>query len=92
MVDRKALLQVAAGVALAAFAVSVLVTNILPTSRTISATEHRLERLESRNARLEDEIRDADHEAERLQSDRWAVERILRDEFRMTEEGERIVR
>ena len=92
MVDPRQAFKVGLTVLLSCFAAWVFASNILPTSRTLSATERRLERLEQRNRRTEDNIRAADREAERLSGDTWTVQRILRDEYRMSEHGEVIVR
>lgn len=74
------------------FAVSVVVGNYLPTRALTAATTRQLEAQRRENRESAERIRHAEAEAARLESDPWATERILRDEFRMTRKGEVIVR
>ena len=74
------------------YSAAVFVTNICPTRRTLAKSERHLEDLEKRNVQIEERTRALDAEAEQLVRDPWTVERILRDEYRMSNEGEVLVR
>ena len=77
---------------LSAYSLSVMWTNILPTRHTLAATEQRLREVKHENEAYLTMLRHSDHEGELLERDPWTVQRILRDEFRMSKPGERIVR
>ena len=74
------------------FAVSVLLGNYLPTRASVAATDRALTQQQAENRAMAERIRCADAEAERLTRDPWANERILRDDLRMSEKGEVIIR
>ena len=74
------------------FAVSVLLGNYLPTRASVAATDRALTQQMAENRAMAERIRCADAEAERLTRDPWANERILRDDLRMSEKGEVIIR
>lgn len=92
MPDRPSLLKFGLALMLLGVTAVVLWTNVLPTSRTLSGTRQRAARTEEHNAALEEEIRRLEAEADRLATDRWTIERVLRDEYRMGEAGELRVR
>lgn len=79
-------------VALLTFATAVVLGNYLPTMAEGAATSRSLETREAENSALARRIRALEAEAEALEKDPWLNERILRDELRMTRQGEVPVR
>lgn len=77
---------------LSVYSLSVIWTNVLPTRNTLAATEQRLRELERENLAYESMLRRTELECELLERDPWTVERILRDEYRMSRPGELVVR
>lgn len=77
---------------LSAYSLLTVWTNVLPTRRTLAATELRLQRLERQNESHERFLEAADRECEQLRYDPWTIERALRDELRMHRPGEQFVR
>lgn len=74
------------------FAFSIVVTNYLPTRAATATSDRALEAQRAQNREYADRIRRAEAEAERLERDPWLHERILRDELRMSRQGEVIIR
>jgi cell division protein FtsB len=74
------------------FAFSVVVGNYLPTRADTAATERAVEEQRRENRESAERIRRAEAEAERLQKDPWATERILRDQLHMSRKGEVLIR
>lgn len=73
-------------------AVSIVVGNYLPTRAKTAATERALDDTRRENRALAERIRQGEAEAQRLETDPWAHERILRDQLHMSKQGEVIVR
>ena len=74
------------------FAAGVIFGNVLPTRGALAATQRKLEEQHDENARLKRRIEELKLRADRLAKDPWLTERILRDELKMSGEGEIIVR
>ena len=79
-------------IGLLAYAAVVVTTNLLPTRKTRARTEQLLEQIERENAAHERAIDAAERETHALQTDAWAVERALRDEYNMSRPGELVIR
>ena len=79
-------------VGLLAFATGVVLGNVLPTRAALAATQRRLDAEREENERLKRRIADLDLLAKRLEKDPWLTERILRDELKMSGDGEILIR
>jgi cell division protein FtsB len=78
--------------ALSAYSLVTIWTNVLPTRRTLAATERRLQRLDRENAAHERFLAAAARECDLLRSDPFTVERALRDTLNMRRAGEHVYR
>ena len=85
-------LRPAVVVGLLTFAAAVVFGNVLPTRAELAATQRRLDAQRAENSMLRRRIVQVEAEAERLAKDPWQTELILRNELRMTADGEVIVR
>ena len=79
-------------VGLLTFAAGVIFGNVLPTRGALAATQRKLDEQNEENARLKRRIGELTLRADRLAKDPWLTERILRDELKMSADGEVIVR
>jgi cell division protein FtsB len=79
-------------VALLTFAAGVVFGNVLPTSGELAATQRRLDDQREENERLKKRIADLTAHAQRLEKDPWLTERILRDQLKMSADGEVLIR
>jgi cell division protein FtsB len=79
-------------VCLLTFAAGVLFGNVVPTRAALAATQRRLDEQNEENARLKRRIEHLTKHAEELEKDPWLTEQILRDELKMSADGETIVR
>jgi len=79
-------------VGLLTFAAGVILGNVLPTRRDLAGTERRLEDQLAENEKLRRRIVDLNAKAARLEKDPWLTEQILRNELKMSGDGEVIVR
>ena len=84
--------RVGAILALLAFTVLTLVTGLLPAREDHDASQRMLDEQESRNRELEKRQVALEAEAQAVATDPWVVQRILRDEFHVTDEDEVLVR
>ncbi|MCG3133458.1 MAG: hypothetical protein HMLKMBBP_00626 [Planctomycetes bacterium] len=78
--------------ALLGFAAWVTLGNYLPTRAVTLAAEDAIANQQAQNLAWEQQIRDDEAAAKRLETDRWANERILRNELHMSRKGEVPVR
>lgn len=78
--------------ALLGFAAWVTLGNYLPTRAVTLAAEDAIADQQAQNLAWEQQIRDDEAAARRLETDRWANERILRNELHMSRKGEVPVR
>ena len=73
-------------------ALGIVVGNYLPARASAAATERALDETRRENRALTERIRHGEAEAQRLRTDPWAHERILRDQLHMSRPGEVIIR
>lgn len=89
---RRTHLPEAVAVLFLAVAVYILVTNILPTRRTIESLLEETDRVTRRNEELREEISRSNRLSDALETDPATVERETRESLRITRPGERILR
>lgn len=85
-------LRLAVVLGLLTFSGVTLATNVLPTRDGLRATERTLEEQERENERTRQRIEELRDESDALTNDPWDVQRAVREEFRVTDEGEIRVR
>ncbi len=88
----RSLLVPVVGLLLGGVTLAILIGNVVPTRARIAATQRALDAQHEENRRLGEERQRLEREAERLATDPWTVERVLRDEYRMSHPEELIVR
>jgi len=89
---RTPLLRLAVVLGLLTFSGVTLATNIVPTRDGLRATRRQLEEQERENRLTLERIDVLRDDADALTNDVWDIQRVLREEFRLTDEGEVQVR
>ena len=74
------------------FTISTVSRSVIPGKTALAGTQRMVEAQEAENQGLRDAIRDRTVEADALRTDPWLVWRILRDEYRIADEGEILIR
>ena len=85
-------LRVIVVVGLLTFSGVTLASNVIPTRDGLRDTRQMAEEQEAENERSRERIRELHDEADALHGDRWTINRVLREEFNRTDEGEIRVR